>query len=289
MKREVLSMPSGLDWPLMCWYREAWSIYCYLDRKGKHPPSACYGIPDCGCMLEPYCKISIGCFVYCPAPAVVIKCRAAWQVPSDSSRHMISMPHYPVPCPWSPVLLPLHPPLSTPVSSWKSNLLLITFPTLVLVLLYLYPNLVFLIPLPRWSWPFMEILITITTYTISALQDHTLQNVLKCPLQFPSSLWSLPVAHVSLLASCRVPPSLVALSCCSHIQPCLTSICLLPSPQLLRPQQWPSCLPATLLALWPPSRSGLPGWSLCPFATQGGWAQWTNHDEPRSLHKACPG
>lgn len=178
MKWEVLLMPSGLDWPLMCWYQEAWSICCYLDRKGKHPPSTCFGLPDCGSRLDPYCMISIGCFVYYPALAVVIKCKAARQVPPNSSRHMISMPHYSFACPWSPVLLPLHPPLSTPVSSWKSNLPLITLPTLVLVLLYLYPNLVFLIPLARWSWPFTEILIIITTYVISALQDHAPQNVL---------------------------------------------------------------------------------------------------------------
>lgn len=36
--------------------------------------------------------------------------------------------------------------------------------------------------------PFMEILITITTYAILALQDRTPQNVLITPLQFPSSL-----------------------------------------------------------------------------------------------------
>lgn len=194
VKQWVLLMPSGLDWALMWWYQDVQSIHPgapWTGRGSTHaaPALACLTM-GAGSTLMVWSAqgvwfiillqlqwSNVGLPFRCPLTAA-----GTW-----SACRIILFPGS-----WSPTLLPLHSPFSTLVSSWRSNLPLITFPTLVLVLLYLYPNLVFLIPLPRWPWPFMETLIRITM-VMCWLCEIILP---KMPLLLPSSSAVLCEVHL---------------------------------------------------------------------------------------------
>lgn len=92
VKRWVLLMPAGLDWAPAWRKQDSWSTSLV---------TLCIGRESVLSTPDPCPVISTGCCVYCPAPAVMIKCRDAWQVPPHSSRLTIRMLHPPFS--WSPV------------------------------------------------------------------------------------------------------------------------------------------------------------------------------------------